>query len=382
MLIGTDASNINSGGGLTHLLELLKSFDDLVNDDVHIYIWIDRSVSNEIGSYGWLTKFPLGKSNSNILFRFFWQLFFLPLKLKSLGCEILFVPGSIFLGCFHPNIVMSQNMLPFEWLELRRYGFTITLFRLILLRILQTLTFKKADGVIFLSHFARTKIQKITGTLSGAIKLIPHGVCNRFISVPKKQLPINAYSLDRPYKIIYVSIVDVYKHQWNVVEAVGSLRLKTGWPLSLSLVGPHAPQGKLKLDNAIKKWDPQCIWITLDDDVPHKQVHEKYFEADLGLFASSCENLPIILLELMASGLPIGCSNRGPMPEILRDYGVYFNPEYSQDIAMALELLISNTSLREDLSKKSFEESLNYTWSGCAKDTYNFLSSMIHSNYK
>ena len=47
----------------------------------------------------------------------------------------------------------------------------------------------------------------------------------------------------------------------------------------------------------------------------------------------------------MASGIPIACSNRGPMPEILRDGGIYFDPENVDSIKDALELMINDTEM-------------------------------------
>ena len=44
-------------------------------------------------------------------------------------------------------------------------------------------------------------------------------------------------------------------------------------------------------------------------------------KSNIFIFASSCENMPITLIEGMASGLPIACSDRGPMPEVLQDGG-------------------------------------------------------------
>ena len=42
---------------------------------------------------------------------------------------------------------------------------------------------------------------------------------------------------DNPYRVLYVSIIDQYKHQWNLIDAIGSLR-KMGLPIVLDLVGP------------------------------------------------------------------------------------------------------------------------------------------------
>jgi len=67
---------------------------------------------------------------------------------------------------------------------------------------------------------------------------------------------------------------------------------------------------------------PAREFITQTGVVPPNDLATLLAEFDLFIFASSCENMPNTLLEGMASDLPIACSNRGPMPEVLRDGGV------------------------------------------------------------
>ena len=86
--------------------------------------------------------------------------------------------------------------------------------------------------------------------------------------------------------------------------------------------------------------------------------------------------MPNILLEGMASGLPIACSNRGPMPEVLSDAGVYFDPENEDDIARALRELIDSPELRTRLAKASFERVQAYSWRRCASETFGFLANI------
>ena len=65
---------------------------------------------------------------------------------------------------------------------------------------------------------------KVTGNLKGHVNKIPHGLNNRFNKIPKKQYEISTYSINNPYRIIYVSNIELYKHQWNVVKAIANLR--------------------------------------------------------------------------------------------------------------------------------------------------------------
>jgi glycosyltransferase involved in cell wall biosynthesis len=65
-------------------------------------------------------------------------------------------------------------------------------------------------------------------------------------------------------------------------------------------------------------------------------------KSDIFVFASSCENMPNTLIEGMAAGLKIACSSRGPMPEVLKDAGYYFDPESPVSISKAIEQIILN----------------------------------------
>jgi glycosyltransferase involved in cell wall biosynthesis len=105
-----------------------------------------------------------------------------------------------------------------------------------------------------------------------------------------------------------------------------------------------------------------------------------YKSSDLGIFASSCENMPIILLETMAAGLPIAVSSSGPMPEIIGDSGLYFNPEKPTEIEYTLERLILDPELRYKLSLKSYKQAAQYDWNKCAIATFEFLAN-AHNNW-
>ena len=127
------------------------------------------------------------------------------------------------------------------------------------------------------------------------------------------------------------------------------------------------------------KADREGDFIRYLGSSPHDELPARYASADACVFASSCENLPNILLEGMASGLPIACSDRGPMPELLGDAAVYFNPELQSSIEEALERLLNSPELRYSLAKKTYQLSQKYTWDKCADQTFYFLKKCILS---
>jgi len=286
---------------------------------------------------------------------------------------VLFVPGGSYFGGFSPVVTMSQNMLPFEWRELRRYLWTRDFIRLLLLRWIQSRTFRRADGLIFLSQYARAGVGETKGVILGKTTIIPHGIEGQFFLDPREQLAIDCYSIDRPFRLLYVSIIDLYKHQWRVAEAVAALRAR-GMPVTLELVGPAYSTALAKLRRTLDRIDPAGTFVSYSGAASHDELPLRYAQAELCVFASSCENLPILLLEGMASGLPIACSNRGPMPEVLGNAGVYFDPEHTGDICRALTMLIESPGLRSRMAKASFDRARMYSWRQCASDTFGFLA--------
>ena len=374
LYIGIDASNLGSGGAKTHLRELLHAAKPEAYGVGRVVVWGAENTLALIADQPWLVKRCPQALNGGLLQRSRWQRFSLSKAAVSEGCDVLFVPGGSYAGSFHPVVTMSQNMLPFEWRELKRYGISIDTLKLLLLRRVQGTSFQRSEGVIFLTEYARDAVQMVTGKLGGEVAVVPHGLNVRFKKVPRKQQPITDYSQESPYRIIYVSTVSEYKHQWQVVEAVGRLRETTGWPIQLELVGSASSRPLRRLHAAMHRWDTEQVWVKYHGLLPHEQLHTLYQGADLGLFASSCENMPNILIETMAAGLPIACSNYGPMPEVLGDAGVYFDPENSTDLIKALYELISSPDLRAEIADRSYTKVHQYSWERCADSTFRFLA--------
>jgi glycosyltransferase involved in cell wall biosynthesis len=374
--IGIDASNIRSGGGVTHLMELLRAAQPELHGIERVVVWGGQPTLNALEEKPWLSKCNPSVLNHGLLKRTLWQCFLLSSVARAEGCDLLFVPGGSYAGNFQPVLTMSQNLLPFEMVELKRYGFCFFMLKLLLLRLMQSRTFKKADGVIFLTKYARDVVLRVTGKLRGQTCIVPHGLNPRFNSAPKFQYDIAEYNDANPYRVLYVSIIDQYKHQWHVVKAIDALR-KQDFPIALDIVGPAFPPALMRLNATIDSMDFSRHWVHYHGAIDFDELHQHYAQANLGLFASSCENMPNILLETMASGLPIACSNRGPMPEILGRAGVYFNPEKPDDIARALLELIESPKLRTELSKLSYKSAQQYSWQRCADETFGFLNAVV-----
>lgn len=375
MILGVDASNIVDGGGITHLAEMLRGADPTAHGFSSVIVWGRGSTLDLLEGRPWLVKARHSSLEGTLFARLWWQRSQLSKLAKEAGCDVLFVPGGLFAGSFHPTVSMSQNMLPFDWPELRRFGWSPTGVRLRLLRLVQARTFRRAEGVIFLTEYARKEVTRVMDTTLDRTTIVPHGINTRFACRPREQQPMDRYTMERPLRVLYVSIISLYKHQWRVAEAVAGLR-RMGVPVVLELVGPAYPPALRKLRETLKRIDPAGEAVRYSGEIAHEELSRRYAEADIYVFASSCENMPNILIEGMASGLPIACSSRGPMPEVLGDAGVYFDPEDASDIGRALMKLIESPDLRARLAQAAFGRAQAYSWRRCANETFAFLGEL------
>lgn len=372
MVVGIDASNIRAGGGLTHLVECLRAVTPERGGFSRVIVWAGRATLGQLDDRPWLQKCTSWWLNGPLPVRAFWQRFLLSRLAAASRCNVLFVPGGSYAGTFRPIVTMSQNLLPFEPRELRRYGRSWMAIKLRLLRLTQSRSFRNSDGVVYLTSYARQVVLDAIGGSPAETAIIPHGIPERFFAAPREQRAIEQHSVQDPFRVLYVSRIDVYKHQEHVVEAIARLR-KTGAPISLELIGSAYGPALDRLTDVMDRVDPSRSFVTYVGEVSYEDLDARYAAAGLLLFASSCENLPIILLEGMASGAPIVCSNRGPMPEVLGTNGVYCDPENPEDIARGIRELMASPGLRAYMARAAYDRARQFSWSRCATDLFAFL---------
>lgn len=376
-IIGIDASTLGSGGAKRHLLEILKNFNPDYFNTLSVKIWGNENLLNLIPNYNWLQKESPLYLNKNYLYRLFWQIFLKEKVFKYSKIDILFSPFGTYTGNFKPYVSMSRNMLIFEKKEKRRFRFfSFMRFKLNLLYYIQKKSFKNSNGIIFISNYAQKTIGNLIDIKNVKQIIINHGVSNVFQCPPR----LYKQEKEKPHKFLYISSIWPYKHHLNVVKAVRNLH-NLGYSVELDIVGsPDHYETSVELFNEIKK-DNNRDFIFWYKKVSLDEVESFYKNADSFIFASTCENMPNILIEAMASGLPISCSKYNPMPEFIEDAAIYFDPTEISSIENALILLLTNNKLRNQISNKSYILSQNYNWKKCTDQTFNFINTIIN-NYE
>lgn len=368
LVVGIDASRNRSGGAKAHLIGMLGGADPRQHGIREVHVWAYRALLEALPNRDWLVRHNPAALEQSLFQQIGWQVRRFPGEARAAECDIILNTDAGTLSSIRPCVTMSRDMLSYEPGEMARYGFSKARLRLLLLRFIQNRSLRRAQGAVFLTHYASRVIQQSCGELD-RVALIPHGVGEVFREVSHDQPWPQG---DRPVRALYISNATWYKHPWMVVRAVEQLRSQ-GHDLTLTLVGGGSGPAQDRLKAQVAQSDPQGRFVTQLEFVPQSDLPTYLAQADLFVFASSCENMPNTLVEAMAAGLPIACSNRGPMPEVLQDGGEYFDPEDPASIAVALQKLISDADLRARRAARARQLAAQYSWNRCARETWDFL---------
>ena len=119
-----------------------------------------------------------------------------------------------------------------------------------------------------------------------------------------------------------------------------------------------------------------------------EELRRIYASADIFVFPSSTETYGNVILEAMASGVPVVVPRAGGVQEnLIEGYnGFYFAPHDAQDMAEAIKKLMDAPSLRRELGHNACRHGQSRTWEevfGQVFDSYQQLieeSSSAHKN--
>jgi glycosyltransferase involved in cell wall biosynthesis len=368
--VAVDASRVRSGGGVAHLFGILNITEPTQFGIAEIHVWAYQKLLDMLPERAWLIKHHSPELERSLLYQLSWQATKLAKQIQIADCHILFSADASTLCRFQPMVVLNQNMLAYDAGVLALFGFGKDRVQQTLMYFVQRAAFKFARASIFLTEHAATQVQRKVGPLSQTV-CISHGVAQVFKdTAAKAQWPSDK---SRPIRCLYVSPVFEYKHQLEVVQAVAMLR-EQGFALSLAIVGGGGVRAKRLLAKQLQVSDPNKDFIEVLEFIPNEHIASMLAEADLFVFASSCETFGIALLEAMTVGIPIACSNRSSLPETLRDGGEYFDPQDPASIAQALKTLIEQPAKRAYYSERAKVLAASYSWQRCAAETWPFIA--------
>ncbi|MBN2854129.1 glycosyltransferase family 4 protein, partial [Patescibacteria group bacterium] len=236
---------------------------------------------------------------------------------------------------------------------------------------------KKASKIIAVSNFTKQEIENFyPKAKSNKIKVIHNGYNSELYRLVDDEEKANEvllkYGLEKPF-FLYAGRLEKKKNTPTLIEAFAIMR--ENYPElkeKLVLIG-NASFGYDEVKFVIEEYDLERD-ILMPGWVEEADMPYIFASASAFIFPTKYEGFGIPLLQAMACGLPIAVSNIPVLHEVAAEAALYFDPNNSSAIAVAMKSLASESALREDLRAKGLERVKNFDFEKCARETLGVLT--------
>lgn len=229
-------------------------------------------------------------------------------------------------------------------------------------------TFSRVDHIISISYSTKKDLVELMGVPEDKVSVVHLGVDVSEFSAEKFQTNPG----DKPY-LLYVGSRAGYKNFSGLIKAFGSsLQLKTNLDIIAFGGGPfNSSENSLIRQLGI---DTKNVRQVSGDD---NKLSQLYANATAFVFPSVYEGFGLPPLEAMAAGCPVVSSNSSSMREVVRNAGVYFDPNNTDSIQTAIEKVVFSEDLRNDLIAAGYENIKSFTWQKCSTETLKIYQKLV-----
>jgi glycosyltransferase involved in cell wall biosynthesis len=225
---------------------------------------------------------------------------------------------------------------------------------------------RRADRIITVSRASmQDLVREMRVPNPAGVRVIHNGVSDLFLRTePHGDRPVR-----RNPTVLYVGRMDPYKNLQMLIRAVDVLRREHRIPADLVVVGPPDPRYPEPLTLARNLGLAGCVRWTgyLSSD----SLVAAYRDADVLAHPSRYEGFGLQVLEAMAVGLPVVCTNAGALPEITDKAAIRTSPDDMPGFAAALARVLSQPALARSMAETGRRHAAGFTWQRAAAATIN-----------
>ena len=185
---------------------------------------------------------------------------------------------------------------------------------------------------------------------------------------PADPAPIRAkYQLPENY-LLHVGTIQPRKNLARLIDAVSLL------PASVALVLAGKPGW---LASPIVRQAREAN-VRVLEYVPHEDLAGLYSGAAAFVFPSLYEGFGFPVLEAMACGVPVICSNTSSLPEVVGEAALLVDPQDTAALAQDITRVLTEPDTRAALIQKGFAQIQKFTWAKAARETLKVLEGAAH----
>lgn len=228
----------------------------------------------------------------------------------------------------------------------------------------------RANKIIVPSQATKADVEHFYPQTKGKIRVIYHGYAvDEFKVTAKLEQDDIKEKFDLPDNyILYIGRLESKKNIANLIRAYQLLADHT-WPLVLA--GRWGNYGQQEIEALITQEYKNKIIIL--GYVSQKNYSQLMAAASLFVFPSKFEGFGIPILEAMACGTPVLCSNLPVLQEVAGKAAMYFDPNDVEDIKNKLEKYIANQELKTLFKHLGLQRVQNFSWTKCAQETIKYI---------
>ncbi|MDX2245346.1 MAG: glycosyltransferase family 1 protein [Bacteroidia bacterium] len=236
---------------------------------------------------------------------------------------------------------------------------------------------RRAAHILTVSDFCREDIAVRYGIDRSKISIAYNAAHARFVPLPEaeKRKARETYTEGLPY-FHFVGTIQPRKNIENLLQGFDLFKIRTGHPMKLLIVGKRGwnYHAAAKAYEAMEYRDDVIFTGFLPDE-----ALGPVYAASQGLcLVSWLEGFGIPVVEAMHAGIPVICSNRTALPEIVGDAALKVRPDSAEEISDAMTLLTYNEGVRNDLIKKGLIQTEKFSWEESSDIVWNILARYLH----
>jgi glycosyltransferase involved in cell wall biosynthesis len=215
-----------------------------------------------------------------------------------------------------------------------------------------------ADRIVVNSEYMRNNVVVWYGVNRDKVAVIPNGVDLKMFAGSSDRI-----MLEGDPSVLYVGHLSRLKGVDILIQAI--TKLKSELPnIKLHLVG----HGNARYFAALARKEGIEKYVVFHGLAEQSMLPSYYKSADICVFPSRHEGFGIVILEAMASGIPVIASDIPSFREIISNGsdGRLFKPEDADALSKEVIALYQNPHLRKELSRNAFEKATMYSWENIA----------------
>ncbi len=289
----------------------------------------------------------------------------IPRLAKQLGVDLVHYPHFDAPVLYQPVPVIT-TLYDAKYLVRPDFFTNLSQLKRVYMRFCFAQTLRRAAGVIAISQATAQDMRRLFGELMSPLQVIYLAADSQFQPVAAEAMVAfrERHGLQRPF-ILTVGERRSHKNHLGLLQAYAQSQSR--YTHDLVIIGqPYqdytAPEDFVQAN----KLETQVHFLS---NVAFSELIAAYTAADLFMLISFYEGFGLPILEAMACGTPVIASNTTATREITGDGGLQVNPTDTNEIATAIDTLLTNPQLRAEQIKRGFAWQKQFTWKRTAEHT-------------